>query len=379
MPKTPHYILVINAGSSSLKVTIFNKEDWKVLHDEYAERVKNHKRTLKKIFKKLKKEGFELEHIKSVGHRVVHGGEKYSKPTKLTEKVIAELEKLSPLAPLHNPANILGIRAAQKLLSNVKHYAVFDTAFYSTLPEKAYLYALPYNLYRQHGIRRYGFHGTSHEYVTEQARTHNKKTSKVISCHLGNGASITASINGKAVDTSMGFTPLEGLAMGTRCGDLDPAIVFFLEKNLHGKFSLKKLQKVQHILEKESGLKGVSEFSHDMRDLRDAFFKTKGKKHRQAKRALDLYCYRIAKYIGAYAASMGGVDTIIFTATVGEKADYIRKWVCEYLDYLGLKLNQPKNKRTTNPKQLTEIHDKKSKIKVLVIPTNEALQIAKQA
>ena len=357
-----------------------------MLYDEYIERVKNHTRTLKKVFKKLRKKGLELEHIKSVGHRVVHGGEKYTKSTRITEKVIKALEGLAPLAPLHNPANISGIRAAQKLLPHAKHYAVFDTAFYSTLPEKAYLYALPYNLYREHGIRRYGFHGTSHEYVIEQALQHtgparvrkSKTPHRIISCHLGNGASITASIDGKAIDTSMGFTPLEGIPMGTRSGDIDPAIVFFLEKHLHGKFSLKKLEKVQHILEKESGLKGISELSHDMRDLRDAYFKTKGKKHKQAARALDLYCYRIAKYIGAYTASMGGVDTIIFTATVGEKADYIRKWVCKYLDYLGLKLDTAKNRRTVSPKKLTEIQDKKSKVKILVIPTNEALQIARQ-
>ena len=400
--KTNSYILVLNCGSSSVKATVFNTDSWEPVFDTYLENVKNHNRSLKKLFKTIQSEHPELiQNTKKVGHRVVHGGEKFSKPTKVNKKVLTQLEALIPLAPLHNPANIAGIKACQKLLPGVTNYAVFDTAYYATLPEKAYLYALPHKLYREHNIRRYGFHGTSHEYVVNETLKHlgpvrkeggSNTPRRVVSCHLGNGASITASINGKAIDTSMGFTPLEGIPMGTRCGDIDPAIIFFLEKQMGGKFSLKTIQKVQHILEKESGLKGVSEISNDMRDIRDAYFvrdksgklknPKKLNKHEknsrlQAKRALDLYCYRIAKYIGAYTTSMGGVDAIIFTATIGEKADYVRKWVCEYLEYLGLKLDSRKNKRTINPKSLTALHDKKSKVKVFTIPTNEALQIAR--
>ncbi|MDP4008729.1 MAG: acetate kinase [Candidatus Peregrinibacteria bacterium] len=382
MAKVNH-ILVLNCGSSSIKIIVFEKQKnaYKEVYTLYIERIKNHTRSLKKFFKQFKKSHAEIfENIDKMGHRVVHGGEKYTKPLKVTDKVLKELERLTPLAPLHNPANIAGIKASQKLLPHITNYAVFDTAYYSTLPEKAYLYALPYELYKKHGIRRYGFHGTSHQYVTEEAqRFLKKKNQKIISCHLGNGASVTASIDGKAIDTSMGFTPLEGIPMGTRCGDIDPAIIFYLAKNTKGVFTKTKLEKIHSMLEHESGLKGVSGISKDMRDLRDAFFKTKGKKHTDAKRALDLYCYRIAKYIGGYAASMNGLDTIIFTATIGEKANYIRKWVCEYLDDVGVKLDTRKNNACTNPKDTKQISDKKSKVKVLVIPTNEALQIAKQA
>lgn len=376
-----NHILVLNCGSSSIKITVFEKtkDEYKEVYNTCMERVKNHTRSLKRFFKKFEKENKEIfTNINKIGHRVVHGGEKYIRPTKITDKVLKDLEKLNQLAPLHNPANIAGIKASQKLLPHITNYAVFDTAYYSTLPEKAYLYALPYELYKKHGIRRYGFHGTSHQYVASKAIEHlKKKNLKIISCHLGNGGSITASIDGKAVDTSMGFTPLEGIAMGTRSGDIDPAIIFHLAAHTRGVFTKTKLEKIHSMLEHESGLKGVSGISKDMRDLRDAFFKTKGKKHADAKRALDLYCYKIAKYIGGYAAAMNGLDDIIFTATIGEKADYIRKWICEYLDYLGLKLDTSKNKSTTDPKKLTEIHDKKSKVKVLVIPTNEALQIAR--
>lgn len=396
--KKQTYILVLNCGSSSIKLNVFEKvsagkkaeREYHDIYDTYIERVKNHTRTLKKFFKKFKKTHGEIFHnIGKVGHRVVHGGEKYTKPVRLTEKIVKDLEKLNPLAPLHNPANIAGIKACQKLFPKITHYAVFDTAFYSTLPEKAYLYALPYGLYKKHGIRRYGFHGTSHQYVVNEAlknlvtsrvRKNSSKTqTRIVSCHLGNGVSITASADGKAIDTSMGFTPLEGIPMGTRCGDIDPAIIFHLMGKAGGKL---KAEKIHHMLEKESGLKGLSEISHDMRDLRDAYFvKDKKRKEKllreQAARALDLYCYRIAKYIGGYTVALGGLDCLIFTATVGEKADYIRKWICEYLDYLDLKLDNGKNRRTTNPKKLTELHDKKSKVKIFVIETKEALQIAK--
>ncbi|MBT6069135.1 acetate kinase [Candidatus Peregrinibacteria bacterium] len=394
--KNKKYVLVINCGSSSIKLTIF-EEKFEILHKEYIEKVKNHKTALRKALKRLKKDKFPLENIRKVGHRVVHGGEKYTAPTRITAKVLKELEGLSQLAPLHNPANIAGIKACMKLFPNATHTAVFDTAYFSTLPEKAYLYALPFELYKKHDIRKYGFHGTSHEYVVNEALSYLKKNksnspTRVVSCHLGNGASITASVNGVAVDTSMGFTPLEGIPMGTRSGDIDPAIIFHLAKSTKRTSLKKSLKKIHTMLEKESGLKGVSELSHDMRVLRDAYFirDQKGKLkpfkklsraeralHEKANRTMQLFCYRIAKYIGGYAASLNGLDTIIFTATIGEKADYIRKWVCEYLEYMRVKLDNRKNTACTNPKELKLIHDKKSKVKVFVIPTNEALQIAR--
>lgn len=388
MSKNHSYILVVNCGSSSIKLNVFaemstgeeTEPEYRNVYETYIERVKNHSRTLKKFFKKFKKtHGDIFENISKVGHRVVHGGEKFIKPTQLTEKIVKDLEKLNPLAPLHNPANIAGIKACMKLFPRITHYAVFDTAFYSTLPEKAYLYALPYELYKKHGIRRYGFHGTSHEYVVNEAiknlvTSRVRKNTRIVSCHLGNGVSITASTNGKAIDTSMGFTPLEGVPMGTRSGDIDPAIIFHLMSKAGGKLSP---EKIHTMLEKESGLKGLSELSHDMRDLRDAYFGKNKIRKNKATRTLSVYCYRIAKYIGGYIAAMGGLDCLIFTATIGEKADYIRKWICEYLTPFGVILDMEKNKKCANPKTLSVISKKNSKVKVLVIPTNEELQIVR--
>ncbi len=363
------YILVINTGSSSVKASLFEVGKNKEVFHTCEEKVKNYENAIKNILGKMKKITKDLNNIKLIGHRVVHGGEKFTKPTVVTRSVLKELEKLSGIAPLHNPANIAGINACMKLMPKTKNIAVFDTAYFSTLSERAYLYAIPYALYEKEKIRKYGFHGTSHQYVANEAITFlKKKNLKIISCHLGNGVSVTGSIGGKAVDTSMGFTPLEGTPMGTRSGDIDPAIIFHLGKKM-------SLEKIHTMLESESGLKGLSEISYDMRDLRDAYFgKNHGEKAR-ASRALSVYCYRIAKYIGSYVPALGGIDCIVFTATIGEKANYIRKWICEYLAPFGTTLDMGKNKNCTDPKKITEISTAKSKVHVLVIPTHEELQI----
>lgn len=400
-------ILVINAGSSSLKMQLFESESEKCLFKDIIDRIgldkgsrdysthATHAAALNYGLKKLitKKIIKKLAEIKAVGHRVVHGGEKYSNPVKINTKVLAEIKKLCTLAPLHNPPNLAAILACQKLLPGVPQVAVFDTAFHQTMPEKAYLYALPYDYYQKNKIRRYGFHGTSHSYVAKEtikllkknattsagprvALAKRGKSSKIVTCHLGNGASVTAVLNGKSVDTSMGFTPLEGLPMGTRCGDLDPAIIFELIK-------ITKLAptEVENILNKNSGLKGISGLSSDMRDLWEAcdqkinaLTKSAGQeKQTRSALALQIYCYKIAKYIGSYAAAMNGLDAITFTAGIGENAWYIREAVCDYLTFLGAKIDPTKNK-----KNQTEISTKSSKIKVFVIPTNEEMEIARQ-
>jgi acetate kinase len=309
--------------------------------DRIGTKVKNHTQAVEKVFQILKNEKIDV-----IAHRVVHGGEKYSKPVKLDSKTIKEIAKLSPLAPLHNPVNLEGIKACKKFMPKVPQVAVFDTAFYSTLKPKTYLYAIPYELYKNNHIRRYGFHGTNHKYVTEKAiKILNKKNAKIISCHLGNGSSITASLNGKAVDTSMGFTPLEGVPMGTRCGSIDPAIVLKIQE-------LRKLspQKTKDFLNNECGLKALSRGFSDMRDI----YHRSLKKEKNALLAMEIFSYQIAKYVGAYTASLNGLDALIFTGGIGENAFYIRKQVCEYLKYLPSK-------------------------KVLVIKADEEYQIAKDS
>ena len=382
-------ILVLNAGSSSLKVQLLQTPNFECLYQGHADGLglkicqyrepllkhkekttfKNHREALKFILKKMR--GSDtikgLKEIKAVGHRVVHGGEKYRAATKITAPVIQTIKKLSELAPLHNPANLAGILACQKLLPDVPNVAVFDTAFHRTLPEEAYLYALPYFFYQKHKIRRYGFHGISHRYVAEKAVKYLKKpAARLITCHLGNGCSLTAVKNGKSIDTSMGFTPLEGVPMGTRTGDFDPAIIPYLVEQ-------KKipLAKVEHLIEKESGLKGLSGISSDVRRLIQAT--NRKKPHPGATRAFKVYCYRIAKYIGALSVSLGGLDCLVFTAGIGENAWYIRKWVCEYLEFLGITLDPKKNRQNA-----FIIHSAKSRAKILIIPTNEGLQIAKE-
>ncbi len=382
-------ILVINSGSSSLKFRLFeNKgQDFKVLCKgivdgiglktcefrmengkiKIAEHVlcKGHKEALNMALNAMLKHQFipSLDAIKAIGHRVVHGGEHYRKAVKITPHVIRVIRELSELAPLHNPPNLKGILACKKFLPKVPQIAVFDTAFHETLPPKAYLYALPYDLYKRHGIRRYGFHGTSHQYVTEKARALGAYK-KIVSCHMGNGSSIAAVLNGKSVDTSMGLTPLEGIPMGTRSGDIDSAIIFHLLKQ--HRLSADKIEKM---LIHESGLKGLSGMSSDVRDLWAAV----KKRNKRAILTFEILCYRIAKYIAGYAAAMNGLDAVVFTAGIGENAYYLRTQVCSYLRHLGVRLNEQKNR-----KNALIISTSNSKVAVLVIPTNEEEQIAKE-
>lgn len=379
-------ILVINSGSSSLKLQLIDSYKWQVLYKGIVEaiglpfceyrsshgnaecpKIKTHNSAFKLALKHLKDSELieSLQEIKAIGHRVVHGGEKYKDATKITPAVFKQIKDLSALAPLHNPPNLEGIKASKKALPKTPNVAIFDTAFHQTIDEKAYLYGLPYELYKKHGIRKYGFHGTSHKYVAEEARRYlgARKSKHLITCHLGNGASITAVKNGKSVDTSMGFTPLEGVMMGTRSGDIDPAIIF------HLRYHLKiRTDKIYHMLNYDSGLKGVFGKS-DMREIRDAFFKN----NKKAQLALDMYCYRIAKYIGSYLVALGQLDGLVFTGGIGENAWYIRKMIC---NYLHLELNDKKNKKTEYSNKLVKIS--RGKPAVLVIPTNEELQIAKE-
>lgn len=388
------YLLVLNAGSSSLRFQCIERTSWKQLFKGHVDGIglksaalrgdierkvtaKNHTEALKIALETLKTSGIlkSLNDIQAVGHRVVHGGEKYHAPTLITSKILKELEKISPLAPLHNPANIEGIKACMKLLPQTPQVAVFDTGFHATLPEHAYLYGLPYAYYRKHQIRKYGFHGTSHQFVSEQAITALKKNKKpharIITCHIGNGVSLTAIKNGKSIDTSMGFTPLEGVVMGTRSGNFDPAILFHLMKK---GISAKDLE---HTADHESGLKGLSGVSSDVRPLRDIYFNAKHPKNTAVKRAFAVYAYRIAQTIGAYTVALGGLDALVFTAGIGENAWYLRRDICAPLAHLGVQLDANKNRRTTEGKT-GPIHASKSKAHVFVIATNEELQIAKE-
>ncbi len=381
-------ILVINSGSSSLKFQLVKidtkfqllakgiidgiklksckfsfKSEKKNIGTKV--KIKNHEEALKLTLETLiNSETIKnYKEIKAVGHRVVHGGEKYTNPTKIDKSVIKEIKKLSKLAPLHNPANLDGITACKKLLGKTPQVAVFDTAFHQTMPEKAYYYPLPEKFYKKDQIRRYGFHGTSHKYVVVEARKlFKKKKPKIISCHLGNGASITATLNGESIDTSMGFTPLEGIPMGTRSGSIDPAIALYLQRK-------KKLtpEKIDEILNKKSGLKALSQVSSDMRIIYEASLKNNIK----AIRAMDIYCYQIAKFIGAYTAALNGLDALIFTGGIGENAFYIRKSVCEYLGYLEVKVSKKENENNE-----LIISTPKSKVKVFAVPTNEEKAIA---
>lgn len=368
-------ILVINSGSSSIKYQLFDMRKDLLLCKGVVERIgqrgcelshqisgkepflikaktKNHQVAIQIAMDALTSSEHgaikSIQEIVAIGHRVVHGGEEFKESTLINERVIERIEHFSELAPLHNPPALLGIKACKKLLPNLPQVAVFDTAFHQTMPDYAYLYALPYELYQKYGIRRYGFHGTSHKYVAIQAsKILNRPLEqlKLITCHLGNGCSITAIEHGKSIDTSMGFTPLEGLVMGTRSGDIDPAIVFYLMKK-------EKLSadKISDLLNKESGLLGMSGISNDMRDI----FKAVESGDARAQTAIDVFVHRIKKYIGAYIAVMNGVDAIVFTAGIGENQPRIRQRVCRELSSL---INE-------------------SKSKVFVIPTNEELMIA---
>lgn len=375
-------ILVLNSGSSSLKYELFESKNLQSLAAGLIDRIglifskaKNHEEALNLAFKTLLKEKAlkDLSEISLVGHRVVHGGEKYISPTKIDRKVIKEIEKFSSLAPLHNPANLKGIKACLKHLKKVPQIAVFDTAYHGTMPEKAYLYAIPRKFYEKNGIRSFGFHGTSHKYVAQKAaeicKKLKSKSSKIITCHLGNGSSITAIKNGKVIDTSMGFTPLEGIPMGTRSGTIDPGIIFHLLKK--NKISAEKLEQ---ILQNQSGLKALSGLSSDMRRI----YAASKKKNKKALFTIEKLSYEIAKKIGSYIAALNGLDVLVFTGGLGEKAFYVRKVVCQYLEFLDLKIDDKKNLDACEQKVPTLISSAKSKVKVFVIPTDEELQIAKE-
>lgn len=388
-------ILVVNCGSSSIKYQFIDMNGEKVLCKGLAERIgiegsrlvhrvnndkhvierpmKDHEEALRIVLEALIDPEIgvikNLSEIDAVGHRVVHGGEKFASSVLIDDEVLKVLEENVHLAPLHNPPNIMGIKAIQKLLPNVPNVGVFDTAFHQSMPKKAYLYGLPYELYEKYRIRRYGFHGTSHRYVSRRAAEilgRDYYDFKVITCHLGNGASIAAIRHGRSIDTSMGFTPLEGLVMGTRCGDIDPAIVIYLQQNLG-----MPVEKVYDLLNKKSGMLGLTNnLSSDMRDIEEA---TQAG-NEIAQLALDIYIYRIAKYIGAYAAAMNGVDAIVFTAGVGENSPYVREKVCEYLGFLGVKIDKQLND-VKGVERIISTPD--SKVAVLIVPTNEELVIAR--
>ena len=387
-------ILVINAGSSSLKYQLLNPETQQVLAKGLCERIgidgkftykpegkepvkeadvamPTHNEAIKAVLDALvdAKNGVigSMKEIDAVGHRVVHGGEKFARSVLITDEVMAAIEECNPLAPLHNPANIIGIRACQALMPGTPMVAVFDTAFHQTMPAAAYMYALPYEYYEKDKVRRYGFHGTSHKYVTQRAAAMLGKPIeelKLISCHLGNGSSITAVDGGKSVDTSMGFTPLAGLPMGTRCGDIDAGILQYL-MNQYGM----GIDEMLNILNKKSGVEGLSCVSSDFRDLESAA----GKGDEKAALAQEKFAYEVKKYVGAYAAAMGGVDALIFTAGVGENDKAIRSMVCEGLEYMGVKLDAAANDVRGEEKVISAAD---SKAKVLLIPTNEELMIA---
>ena len=309
-----------------------------------------------------------LNDIVAVGHRVVHGGSRFAESALITPEVETAISQCVPLAPLHNPYNLGGIRACHQALPNAAHVAVFDTAFHQTMPDYAYMYALPYSFYEQYNIRRYGFHGTSHRYVSMQAAKilgRPLTSLKLITCHLGNGCSITAVDRGKSVDTSMGLTPLEGLMMGTRCGDIDPAIIFHLMEE-----GQMPADRINQTLNRESGLLGISGVASDVRDL----FRAVSAGNSQATLALQMFSYRVKQYIGKYAAVLGGLDALIFTGGIGENAASIRTAICENLGFLGLHLDEEKNQSGDSTKA---IHQENAPVKLLVIPTNEELMIAR--
>jgi len=387
-------ILVLNSGSSSLKFKLFAWKDLSPLARGLIERIgkpqakahlqtfrgeklertlplRDHREALELMEALLKESGLAqgARDLQAIGHRVVHGGEHFREPILLNAHVLQELKDLIPLAPLHNPANLLGIELALEHAPNVPQIAVFDTAFHRTLPPRAYLYALPYQIYERYQVRRYGFHGLSHAYVArEAARFLGRPLSelKLITLHLGNGASATAILHGQSVDTSMGFTPLEGLIMGTRCGDLDPAVIFYLARE-HG-YSYSRLEEM---LNRESGLRGLAG-DNDMRLLTQRA--TQG--DARARLAIEMFCYRIKKYIGAYWAVLNGADALVFTGGIGENSSLVRAKACEGLTALGIQLDPEKNQRFSGQKG--DVSASHSQVKILVIPTNEELEIARK-
>ena len=387
-------VLVINCGSSSLKYQLIDSETEAVLAKGLCERIgidgrlvyqkagndkeiteasmPTHKEAIQMVLEALTNEKTgaikSLDEVNAIGHRIVHGGEKFASSAIITDEMIKAVEECNDLAPLHNPANLIGIRVCSELMPNVPQVGVFDTAFHQTMPAKAYLYGLPIEYYKNYKVRRYGFHGTSHSFVSKRAvefLSLDKDNSKVIVCHLGNGSSISAVQNGKCVDTTMGLTPLEGVVMGTRSGSIDPAIVEYIAKkeNLD-------LAGVMNVLNKKSGLQGMSGVSSDMRDLRAAA----AEGNEDAKNAIEVLCYGIAKYVGGYVAAMNGVDAIVFTAGIGENVGMIREKVCSYLGYLGVTIDDKANEAMGEE---VVISGADSKVKVAVIPTNEELAICR--
>ncbi len=402
MTKKTMKILVLNSGSSSLKFQLFNAADINTdLHTlacglieqigsaQSASRLTftdasgsektlsqqlpiiDHRDAIMQMTELLEKSAMSVNNneLTGIGHRVVHGGEAFKQPVIIDDKVIAGIEALIPLAPLHNPANLMGIRMSMEHARQIPQVAVFDTAFHQSIPEHAYLYALPYTLYEQKKIRRYGFHGTSHSYVAQQAARHLKRpieNLKIISLHLGNGASAAAIKNGKCIDTSMGMTPLEGLIMGTRSGDLDPAILFYLSREAG-----MTINDLDLLLNKKSGLKGLCGKS-DMRAISQAARQGDARAHL----ALRLFCYRLKKYIGAYIAALGGVDCIIFTGGIGENSAIVRQMCCEDMQWAGLNIDRQHNSR--QQPGILEIQTNNSRVKAIVIPANEEYEIARQ-
>ena len=311
----------------------------------------------------------DIKEIDAVGHRTVHGGEEFSASVLWDDRVLAVVEECCKLAPLHNPHNITGYKAAKAIFKDVPHAAIFDTAFHHTIPPVAYLYGLPYKFYSEDKIRRYGFHGTSHRYVSRRAEEilgRPRNEMNIITIHLGNGSSIAAVKKGESVDTTMGFTPLEGLIMGTRCGDMDPSIPLYIMKTKN-----MTTEQVDDLMNKKSGLLGISELSNDMLDLENAFYAG----NQQAKLAMEAFCYRIKKYIGSYSAAMNGADAIVFTGGIGENSIEVREWSCSELDRLGIKIDIEKNKKLNRDEGIISAED--SKVIVMVIPTNEELLIAR--
>lgn len=389
-------ILVINCGSSSLKYQLIDMDTSEVLAKGLAERIgindsllthqvigkdkikikkdmNDHKDAIKLVLDALTDNEIGIIHnmseIDAVGHRIVHGGETFTDSVLIDDDIIKSLEDCIDLAPLHNPANIQGIKACQQIMPGIPMVGVFDTAFHQTMPDYAYLYPIPYEYYVNYKVRRYGFHGTSHKYVSQRAAEILGipiDELKIITCHLGNGASITAIKNGKSVDTSMGFTPLEGLAMGTRSGNIDPSIITFL-MNKEGLSA----EEVINILNKKSGVYGISGISSDFRDIEDAAFKEGNKR---AQLALNVFSYRVKKTIGSYVAAMGGVDVIVFTAGIGENGPEIREFILDGLEFIGFMLDKEKNK-VRGKEAIISTED--SRVKIMVIPTNEEYMIAK--
>ena len=395
MKSTRMKILVLNCGSSSIKYQVVNgstlqwlvrgnisrigeqnSEIWQQKNKggqvKFNKTIKDHEQAIKQILDGLLSKATgsikDISEIFAIGHRVVHGGEYFSQPTLITEDVLKKIDECSPLAPLHNPPQIKGIQACRKLLPGIPEVAVFDTAFHQTMPKTSYLYGLPFKYYEKYKIRRYGFHGTSHYYVANRAaKLEGKpiKDLKIITCHLGNGSSLAAINGGKCMDTSMGFTPLEGLLMGTRSGDIDCSAVLYLMKQENI-----SMDQMDDMLNTKSGLKGLSGNSNDMEKI----LKGASSKEEMSQTALEIFCYRIKKYIGAYAAALGRLDVLVFTAGIGENSVTVRTKSCEGLDFLGIVLDHYENVQTKSVEKL--ISKKDARVKVWVIPTNEELVIA---